>query len=117
MSEIKSQEIYAFNVYLISIFSIIMYLFCSIVPCNITYWINAITVLIYVTILTLILGYYLLSLLWSLENCDQTEDSLFKPLTKEDMMVEVDYKIDSGILPDVGDLNFTKKFIEDNFCS
>lgn len=118
--EVTTNEIFSFNMYLITFLVIIYYSYCIFFPFGsytLTVYMNNIVLIIIVTFFTIFLIYFLLSEYWSYEKTNQREDILFKPLKKSDMYVELNPNIESGILPDVGDLDFSIDFIENNFLS
>lgn len=118
--DVSTNEIFSFNIYFIMYGVILYYIFCVVFPFSpysLTIYINNLVLIIIVTFFTIFSIYFLLSEYWSYEETDQKEDVLFKPLKYNDMIVELNEKIDSGILPDVGDLDFTKEFIEKEFLT
>lgn len=118
--EVTTNEIFSFNMYFITFGVIIYYAYCIFMPFGsytLTVYMNNIVLIVIVTFFTIFLIYFLLSEYWSYEKTNQREDILFKPLKKSDMYVELNSNIQSGILPDVGDLDFSIDFIENNFLS
>lgn len=118
--EVTTNEIFSFNMYFITFGVIIYYTYCIFMPFGsytLTVYMNNIVLIVIVTFFTIFIIYFLLSEYWSYEKTNQREDILFKPLKKSDMCVELNSNIQSGILPDVGDLDFSIDFIENNFLS
>lgn len=118
--EVTTNEIFSFNMYFITFGVIIYYAYCIFMPFGsytLTVYMNNIVLIVIVTFFTIFLIYFLLSEYWSYEKTNQREDILFKPLKKSDMYVELNSNVQSGILPDVGDLDFSIDFIENNFLS
>lgn len=61
--------------------------------------------------------YFLLSYYMNTYSSNQKEDSYFKPLDEKELLKEVKYEVYENVLTEVGDMNFSNEFIEENFTS
>lgn len=115
--EIRNNGLFAINLYFILVLILAYVIFSIAFPNKYFYGIVIANLFIWITFVTVLSIHYVFVQYWKLNDTEHRCDSLFKPLSNKDLLVEYHTPIDSGILPDVGDMNFSREFIEENFCS
>lgn len=111
----KSEEIYSFSLYLFFIFTYIVLVILSFT--SFSFWVISIMITLAATFIYLWIMYLLINKYISLYQNQQKEDSYFKPLVKEEMFKEIDFKIKDDVITEIGDLDFSSSFIKEKFLS
>ena len=109
------EEIYAFSLYLFFYVLFTLWIVCLFT--SYSYLAVSLTLFISLTAVYIAIMYYLLSIYNNFNAKKQREDKFFKPLSLINMQKEVKYKIRDDVLPEIGDLDFSMEFIEQNFLS
>lgn len=109
----QPEEIYSFNLYLLSNALYLVIVITLFTKYCLVFQVIAIfisSLFVYTSFI-----YFLSSLYNSIDHKEQTEDLYFKPISLEESMKEIDYKLEDNMLLEIGDMDFKMEEIEERF--